>query len=166
MTLDDDLDSLFQRACREPLLDDRAGSLLGPEEIEQLLPHRAPFRLIDRVHRLSRDPAFVVCSRYLSPEDPVFGGHFPGHPVYPGVLQVEAVGQAGLIYHQLAGQDALPASVSLTHVHRARFVRPCRAGELLEVVATGAWDGLFFTVVGQCLVAGRVVSSCAVALVV
>lgn len=165
MTLDDDVESLFQRGCREPLVDDRSGSLLGPDEIEQRIPHRSPLRLIDRVHRVTQgDPAFVVGSRFLRPDDPVFSGHFPGEPIYPGVLQVESVGQAGLLFHQLGSHEALPSSASLTHIHRARFIRPCRPGETLEVIATGVSDGLFLTIVGQCLIGGKVASCCVAAL--
>ena len=68
----------------------------GREQIEQILPHREPFLLIDEVIEL--DPGKrVVATRAVRAEDPWFPGHFPGRPVMPGVLIVEAMAQTGAI---------------------------------------------------------------------
>ena len=68
----------------------------GREQIEQILPHRDPFLLIDEVIEL--DPGKrVVATRAVRAEDPWFPGHFPGRPVMPGVLIVEAMAQTGAI---------------------------------------------------------------------
>lgn len=160
MTLDGELETLFRQAARAPLMAERSGHSLDVAGIEALLPHRPPLRLLDRVTALGREPPIICCRRLLAVTDPVFAGHFPGEPVYPGVLQVEAIGQAGILLHQLVFEprDAR-AAITLTHVRAARFLRPLRPGDDIEIVARGFEDGLFFTVVGQCLIAGEVASA-------
>jgi 3-hydroxyacyl-[acyl-carrier-protein] dehydratase len=68
----------------------------GREQIEQILPHRDPFLLIDEVIELEPGKR-VVATRAVRAEDPWFPGHFPGRPVMPGVLIVEAMAQTGAI---------------------------------------------------------------------
>src|SRR3954452_17911681 len=70
-----------------------AESELRAEQILGLLPHRYPFLLIDRVLEVSDDK--VVALKNVSLNEPYFQGHFPGVPVMPGVLQIEAMAQAG-----------------------------------------------------------------------
>ena len=65
-------------------------------EIMELIPHRQPFLLIDRVEELVEGER-VVAIKNVSYNEPFFAGHFPGEPVMPGVLQIEAMAQAGAV---------------------------------------------------------------------
>jgi 3-hydroxyacyl-[acyl-carrier-protein] dehydratase len=90
---------LFAKACRQPLLDRAVrdtGPALDRQEVEGILQHRHPFLFVDRVTRLDRVNGVIVSRYDVSRSAGLLEGHFPGRPVWPGVLQVEAVGQAGL----------------------------------------------------------------------
>lgn len=152
-----EIEALIAAAARAPWLpaaERRRGPVLDRSAIETLLPHRPPFLFLDRITLVDRANAVIVCQYDVQPTDPVLAGHFPGRPVWPGVLQVEAVGQAGLCLHRLVN-DGSPApggaSLSLTHVLTARFMRPVRPGGNVEIVARAIDDGLFTILVGQCL---------------
>lgn len=86
----------------------RAPLALGPDVIEQLIPHRRPFVMIDRLTGLSRgDAPALWASRHVSSNEPVFDGHFPGLHLWPGVYTIEGMGQA---CHALAILDHLEAA--------------------------------------------------------
>ena len=73
------------------------------DEIQRLLPHRYPFLLVDRVVALEPNKR-VLAYKNVSINEPFFQGHFPGNPVMPGVLVVEALAQAGGLLTQLSRQ--------------------------------------------------------------
>jgi 3-hydroxyacyl-[acyl-carrier-protein] dehydratase len=159
--------ALYERACRSPLLDRTErehGPALNRAAVQALLPHRRPFLFIDRVTRL--DPAGgTIAARYnLRGSTAILAGHFPGRPVWPGVLQIEAVGQAGLcLVRRMQGSSGGPARpFGLTHVLSARFASPVVPDEEMEIVACVLPDGLFTIVVGQCLQRDRVCSAAAI----
>jgi 3-hydroxyacyl-[acyl-carrier-protein] dehydratase len=149
--LPDDALEVFKRATKQRLLEcDFSKTLMNREQVMKHLPHRDPILLVDRV--VARDPArTLLCAAYdLSRAQAVFAGHFPTQPLYPGVLQVEAVGQAGILAALLRDDDSVK-SVELTHILGARFLSPVNPGGELELVAQVLEDGLFLTVVGQSL---------------
>ena len=156
-------EEVYRVAEKRPLTDERPETtLIERAGVEALLPHRDTFLLIDRVTRLDFDGGLVVARYDLGRAADVFAGHFPARPMYPGVLHIEAIGQAGILLAVLAGADEdRPTSISLTHVRAARFLRPIGPGGELEIVARIFDDGLFLTVVGQCLVGGEVCSAAA-----
>ena len=103
-------------------------------DIERLLPHRYPFLLVDRVVEFEKDKR-VLAYKNVSYNEPFFNGHFPGHPMMPGVLVVEALAQAGGLLTQLSrdpselGKDTF----YLVKVDNAKFTRMVVPGDRLEL---------------------------------
>lgn len=146
--------TMASREAMVPQSERRGGSSLARREIEQLIPHRDPFLFIDRITYVDRRAEVIVCTYDLDRARSIFEGHFPGAPLWPGVLQVEAIGQAGLCLAHLLDEttvDRAEADFGLTHILGARFVRPVNPPGELEIVARILPDGLFNIVVGQCL---------------
>jgi 3-hydroxyacyl-[acyl-carrier-protein] dehydratase len=103
-------------------------AIMNIDEIMHHLPHRYPFLLIDRVLGFEKDVS-IRAMKNVSINEPQFNGHFPEHPVMPGVLLVEAMAQAGGI---LAFQSADPEReylVYFTGIDEVRFRRPVRPGD-------------------------------------
>jgi len=84
------------------------------QKIMSLLPHRYPFLLVDRILELVTDEK-VVALKNISINEPFFQGHFPGSPIMPGVLIIEAMAQAGgvLVFISLPPDPCLPCYSSL-----------------------------------------------------
>ncbi|MBN1239712.1 MAG: 3-hydroxyacyl-ACP dehydratase FabZ [Gammaproteobacteria bacterium] len=104
---------------------------LDIEAILQRLPHRYPFLLVDRV--LEAVPGdTLVALKNVTFNEPFFMGHFPGVPVMPGVLMIEAMAQAGgLLVWEGASDEEREAILYLTGVEKARFKLPVRPGDQL-----------------------------------
>lgn len=153
--------ALLRDACRSRLMPvdtPSASPFLDRTAIERLLPHRDPFLFVDRIDLLDADSGLIAAAFDLERSAAVLVGHFPNQPVWPGVLQVEAIAQAGCVLCAVQRDEPL-TDVAATHILGARFVRPIKPGAPLEIVATGIEEGLFYTVVGQCLQHGDVCSA-------
>ncbi len=105
---------------------------LDRQAIQRIIPHRDPFLLVDEVTEL--EPGVRAIGRYLvSPDAWYLAGHFPGNPIMPGVLQVEALAQVGAIcglsHPDHAGRLALFAGID-----DVRFKRIVRPGDVLDLV--------------------------------
>ena len=106
--------------------------ILHVQEIMRFLPHRYPFLLIDRIvefEELKR----IVAIKNVTFNEPFFQGHFPGHPIMPGVLIVEAMAQAAALLFRVdeentPGEDATYYFVG---IDKARFKRPVQPGDQL-----------------------------------
>ena len=102
--------------------------------IMALLPHRYPFLLIDRV--LEVEPKQRILARKcVTINEGFFEGHFPGYPIMPGVLQIEAIAQAGGLLILLEYERPGDTLMLFTGVERARFRRPVTPGDVLEIEA-------------------------------
>jgi 3-hydroxyacyl-[acyl-carrier-protein] dehydratase len=105
---------------------------LDIRELLTLLPHRYPFLLIDKIVEIDSDNS-AVGIKNVTFNEPHFQGHFPGHPVMPGVLIVEAMAQvAGAISLKAAGGDK-PSLVYFLTIDGAKFRRPVVPGDRLEI---------------------------------
>ena len=136
---------------------------INVEQIQALLPHRYPFLLVDRVIEIVPNIS-VVAIKNATINEPFFQGHFPGHPVMPGVLIVEAMAQtAGLltqISRHLNGDKGSPLFY-LVKIDNARFSAPVVPGDQLRLEVAQKrlvrGMGLF---VARTLVDGKEVASC------
>jgi 3-hydroxyacyl-[acyl-carrier-protein] dehydratase len=132
--------------------------VLDIRAIERILPHRYPFLLVDRVDEIGDDK--IVARKLVSRNEPHFNGHFPGHPVMPGVLIIEALAQAGaLLAAQLVGFDAATQVIYFMAIDKARFRKPVVPGDLLmlEVVPLRK-GGAIWKLRGEAKVDGVVVA--------
>jgi len=104
---------------------------VGIVEILQLLPHRYPFLLIDRITNIRGDE-FAIGIKNVTFNEPQFQGHFPGQPVFPGVMLIEAMAQtAGAICVLSLGGKKIKGVYFLT-IDKAKFRRPVAPGDVVE----------------------------------
>lgn len=102
--------------------------------IRTLIPHRYPFLLVDRVDELDIEGKRIVCRKNVTINEPFFQGHFPGQPIMPGVLIIEALAQAGGVLTQLSmGRDAQSKLFYMVKVENARFSKQVVPGDVLEL---------------------------------
>ncbi len=111
--------------------------IMDIEGIREHLPHRYPFLLVDRVVALTPGES-IEAYKNLSINEPYFDGHFPGNPVFPGVLLVEAMAQAaGILGFKTMGKTPADGSIYyLVGVDNLRFKRPCVPGDQVRLLAT------------------------------
>ena len=121
----------------EPLPNE-AKVALDIHEILKILPHRYPLLLIDRVLELKRKER-IVAIKNVTINEPFFNGHFPGLPIMPGVLIVEAIAQAGGALLLTEIEDRSDKVMVFTGIDRAKFRKPVSPGDQLrlEVEVTG-----------------------------
>ncbi|CUU72871.1 (3R)-hydroxymyristoyl-ACP dehydratase [Campylobacter hyointestinalis] len=105
-------------------------------EIQKILPHRYPFLLIDRVCELEAGKS-VKAYKNVTIGEQIFQGHFPGHPIYPGVMIIEGMAQAGGILAFKSVEDTSNMSIEnkvvyFMSIDRAKFRNPVRPGDRLE----------------------------------
>ena len=105
---------------------------LDIHDILKILPHRYPLLLIDRVLELQRKQR-IVAIKNVTINEPFFNGHFPGLPIMPGVLIVEAIAQAGGALLLTEVEDRADKVMVFTGIERAKFRRPVSPGDQLRL---------------------------------
>ena len=105
-------------------------------EIQKILPHRYPFLLIDRVTSIESGK-IINAFKNVSISENIFQGHFPGHPIYPGVMIVEGMAQAGgiLAFDSLSEEDKKDVDTKVVYfmsIDKCKFRSPVRPGDRLE----------------------------------
>ncbi len=128
------------------------------EQILGLLPHRYPFLMIDRVLEVTDDK--VVALKNVSINEPFFQGHFPGVPVMPGVLQVEAMAQAGgILVSRMPSFDPATQVMMFMTIDPVKFRKAVVPGDQLIIEVIPLRKGKIFKMKGEIKVDGNVVSS-------
>ena len=166
-----ELQALIKTARRRPLWvpngDSRRVSI-ARDGIERLIPHRDPFLFVDEITEISLEQQAIRGRRNVSLDDPVFRGHFPGDPIYPGVLQLEMIGQLGLCLMQFLikgeteiSDGAEAKNVRALKVHEAQFLAPIGPGSELTVLSRAvSWNDYTGICAGQVLRGDTICSCC------
>ena len=131
-------------------------------EIQQILPHRYPFLLVDRVTGLVQNES-IISYKNVSISEPVFQGHFPDHPIYPGVMILEGMAQAGGILAfqsmDMTKEEAANKVVYFMSIDKAKFRAPVKPGDKLEYrISVLKNKGPIWVLKGEAFVDGKIVS--------
>jgi UDP-3-O-[3-hydroxymyristoyl] N-acetylglucosamine deacetylase/3-hydroxyacyl-[acyl-carrier-protein] dehydratase len=122
-----------------------------------LLPHRYPFLLVDRIIKIDGDER-IVGLKNVTINEPFFQGHFPGHPIMPGVLQLEAMAQVSGVLMLRSGENAGKVAYFMS-ANNVKWRKPVRPGDQLIIeVEMGRARGKIAKAKGVCKVGGEVVS--------
>jgi 3-hydroxyacyl-[acyl-carrier-protein] dehydratase len=119
--------------------------MLDINEIIKILPHRYPFLLVDRVVEVETGTR-IVGIKNVTINEPFFPGHFPGHPVMPGVLIIEAMAQLSGILAYLSSDESVRSKITyFVGIDNARFRKPVVPGDQLrlELEVTGCKRGIW-----------------------
>ena len=109
--------------------------ILDSKKIMEILPHRYPFLLVDRVVYLNLEDNEIVAQKNVTFNEPFFQGHFPGVPIMPGVLVIEALAQTGgILVHQ---KGYVKKIALLLNVTSAKFRKPILPGDVVDLYAKG-----------------------------
>ena len=142
--MDPSFDKLIRRGRKRPLFtpgETTRPVALGREQIERMVPHRPPFLLVERITAVDLTERALIGARRVDPADPILAGHFPGDPVYPGVLLVETMAQLCICLQHLTGKGRVevlpedePPRLRLLRVHHAVFAAEARPGDELTII--------------------------------
>ncbi|HEX4310186.1 MAG TPA: 3-hydroxyacyl-ACP dehydratase FabZ [Acidobacteriaceae bacterium] len=129
--------------------------VLEISEIMGILPHRYPFLLIDRVIEIERKKR-IVSIKNVTINEPFFQGHFPGYPIMPGALVVEAIAQTGGVLLMPEVPDRDKKLMVFTGIERAKFRKPVVPGDQLRIeVNVLAWKPRVAKMEGRATVDGK-----------
>jgi 3-hydroxyacyl-[acyl-carrier-protein] dehydratase len=110
-------------------------AILNVKEIIKILPHRYPFLLVDRITYMNLEENVIIGQKNVTVNENFFVGHFPGVPIMPGVLILEALAQTGgILVHQKGNSEKIAV---LLNINNAKFRKPVVPGDVLVLHATG-----------------------------
>jgi len=110
-------------------------AILDVKGISNILPHRYPFLLVDRIVHLDLEENVIVGQKNITANEQFFQGHFPGVPIMPGVLVLEALAQTGgILAHQKGYNEKIAV---LLNINNAKFRRPVVPGDVLILHVQG-----------------------------
>jgi len=137
--------------------------LMDVMDIQKILPHRYPFLLVDRVTALAPSSS-ITAYKNVSISEPVFEGHFPDHPIYPGVMILEGMAQAGgiLAFKSMADvteEEIQNKVVYFMSIDKAKFRSPVKPGDRLEYkISVIKNKGAIWLLKGEAYVDGKLTS--------
>ena len=133
--------------------------VINIDQIKKLIPHRAPFLLIDRVEHIVLDSE-ATGIKMVSGNEPYFAGHFPNFPVMPGVLIVEALAQTASVMVAATMPDLTAGKlVFFTTIEKVRFRQPVRPGDVVKLhVVKNTHKGPLWKFAGKASVDGKIVA--------
>jgi 3-hydroxyacyl-[acyl-carrier-protein] dehydratase len=109
--------------------------VLSIKEVEAILPHRYPFLLVDRILHIDLEASEIIGLKNVTVNEPFFQGHFPGAPIMPGVLILEALAQTGgILVHQKGYNKKIAVLLNVTN---AKFRKPVTPGDALHLHVQG-----------------------------
>ncbi len=113
----------------------KAKFMLDVVDIQKILPHRFPFLLVDRITQIEKEK-FIEAYKNVTIGEQIFQGHFPGHPIYPGVMIIEGMAQAGgiLAFESMSEDeqsDTQDKVVYFMSIDKAKFRSPVKPGDKL-----------------------------------
>jgi len=131
-------------------------------EIQEIIPHRYPFLLVDRITDIVKNES-LIGYKNVSISEPVFQGHFPGHPIYPGVMILEGMAQAGGILAfqsmEMTKEEAAQKVVYFMSIDKAKFRSPVKPGDKLEYrISVMKHKGSIWMLKGEAFVDNKLVS--------
>ena len=130
---------------------------LSITEIQQIIPHRYPFLLVDKVIQIERKKK-IVALKSVTINEPFFQGHFPNYPIMPGVLIVEAMAQAGGTLLLTEIPDRADKIMVFGGIERAKFRKPVVPGDQLRMeVEVIVWRSNAVKMEGKAYVEGKLV---------
>jgi 3-hydroxyacyl-[acyl-carrier-protein] dehydratase len=133
--------------------------MLDINDIMKILPHRPPFLLVDRITEIEEGKR-IVGFKNVTINEPFFPGHFPGHPVMPGVLIIESMAQVACVLAILSSDESVRSKVTyFAGIDSAKFRKPVFPGDQLriEVEAVNCKRGIWYFN-GRAFVDGKLVT--------
>lgn len=130
--------------------------VMDTQQIMEILPHRYPFLLVDRILELERKVR-IVGIKNVTANEPQFTGHFPENPLMPGVLTIEAMAQTGGVLLLTEFPDRAERLMVFAGIEEARFRKPIVPGDQMRIeVEVISWRPKISKMRGKCIVDGQV----------